>query len=408
MSTHFPSIIFSLRIEIFRFAEHCASVLSNSVITSLNIVEARQKELAVVEGASLSVGVAGACLVIAFWLLHQRSVSARHQARQAVTDDNPTDFVHQPIVDLAQKTMAGAGTLPRRAKQESSSLRPDVFTGTIEEQGIVDSISRLARRGWNKLRRLYHNIRDFRADSFAGNLLNASLHRLGYEKRARPFSDFITFKETQNAAKAAGISVAELIERKHVVGSKTALQQTMEGMASLGVFGGNVDRVCEIGPGSGRYLEQILKRCKPKEYEIYETSQEWRGWLVEGYPVVARKCDGKSLSETETASVDLVQAHKVFPGLPTLMTLSYLREMARVVREGGWIVFDIMTEQCFDAPHLQAWFAANPWEWDWSPRMSAVQYVVDLFGEHGISLTGSFLVPLYPAVTECLVLRKEA
>ena len=406
MSTSIVSTIFFQQFEFFRFAEYCTSVLSNSSIASVSIAGARHRELAVVKDASISVGASVACFGIALWALHHRGLSAGHHVTRVVAQDQ-SDLLHQPIVNLADGTLGGSATLLHWPKQGGTSSRPDEFIGTPEVHDLVDSIARLLRRGWRKLRQLYHKILDFRMDAIAGNLLNASLLRLGYEKRARPFSDFVAFKETLSGAKAAGTSVGEFLERRHVVGSKTALQQTMEGMASLGVFDGNIERVCEIGPGSGRYLEQILKLCKPKEYEIYETSLEWRDWLAKEYPVIARKCEGINLSETETASVDLVQAHKVFPGLPLLTTLSYFREMARVVRDGGWIVFDIMTEQCFDSAHLQAWFDANPWKWDWSPRMCAVHYVLDMFAHLGISFAGSFLIPLHPGVTECLVLRKQ-
>jgi SAM-dependent methyltransferase len=232
------------------------------------------------------------------------------------------------------------------------------------------------------------------------------LRWFGFQQKARPFSDFISFKETTKAAQAAGMSVGEFIESRRTTGAKTALEQTFEGMTALGVFNGTIERVCELGPGSGRYLEKTMAICRSAHYEIYETSGEWRKWLAEKYPVVVKTSDWRSLSATETGSVDLVQAHKVFPGLPTLTTLSYFREMSRVVRSGGWIVFDLMTERCFDSENLQAWFDVNPWDWDWSPRMYAIQYVIDMFEGLGITAVGSFLVPLYPGVTECLVFRR--
>jgi phospholipid N-methyltransferase len=239
-----------------------------------------------------------------------------------------------------------------------------------------------------------------------GSLLENVLRPLGFERKARPFSDFIAFQETQRGAKEAGLPVGDFIERKHLAGDKVPSEQTMDGMAALGVFNEKIERVCELGPGSGRYLEKTRTRCNPASYEIYETSQEWRNWLVEKYGVTARESNGRSLSQTDSASVDLVQAHKLFPGLPLLVTLAYFREMARVVRAGGWIVFDVMTEKCFDAANLQAWFDSDPWEWDWSPRMCACQYTLDTFAQLGISFMGSFQVPLYPAITECFVFRK--
>lgn len=203
------------------------------------------------------------------------------------------------------------------------------------------------------------------------------------------------------------MSVGEFLERKHLLGQQTALEKTMDCLDGLGLFSGPIDRICEVGPGSGRYLAKTIARCHPRHYEIYETSNEWRYWLIKQYGVVARCCDGRTLAETESNSVELVHAHKVFPGLPFLFIASYLREMARVVRSGGWIVFDIMTEACFIREHLDEWFEANPWEWAWAPHMISREYTVSMLGELGIFLVGSFQVPLYPAITECMVFRKE-
>jgi hypothetical protein len=237
-------------------------------------------------------------------------------------------------------------------------------------------------------------------------MLNSMLERLGYKPKPRPFSEFIAFKETLRAAKQAGLSVGDYIDRKHMTGSRSATDLTIDGMSSLGVFDGPLDRVCELGPGSGRYLERTQAKAKPRHYEVYETSAEWRDWLVAQHRVIARRCNGSTLSETPADSIDLVQAHKLFPGLPFLTTASYFLEMARIVKNNGWVVFDIMTEACFSSEHLKAWFAASPWNWDWSPRMVSRDFAVNLFREKGFSFVGSFIVPLFPAVTECMVFRK--
>ena len=239
-------------------------------------------------------------------------------------------------------------------------------------------------------------------------VLGWALRRVGLERKPRPYSDFIAFKQTLKAARAAGLSVSEYIEGRHSVGSRSALDQTMDGLAALGVFNGPIERICEIGPGSGRYLEKTIGRCRPRLYEVYETSKEWRNWLVKQYGVTARPCDGRTLAETESGSVDLVHAHKVFGGLPFLNSVFYFREMARVVRAGGWVVFDIMTEKCFSEEHLDPWFGANPWDWEWSPHLIARDYAVGMFAERGILLAGSFQVPLFPGITECMVFRKSS
>ena len=89
-------------------------------------------------------------------------------------------------------------------------------------------------------------------------MLNSVLKRFGHRRKSRPFTEFISFNETLAAAKAAGVSVGEYIERKHSTGSRSPLDQTMDGLAALGIFNGPIERVCEIGPGSGRYLEKTI------------------------------------------------------------------------------------------------------------------------------------------------------
>ncbi len=239
-------------------------------------------------------------------------------------------------------------------------------------------------------------------------MLNRVLQSIGYKPKPRPFTKFISFKKTIAEASAAGLSVSDYIERKHLVGTRSPLDITIESMASLGVFDTPKQTICEIGPGSGRYMERVIDRCHPQTYEIYETSSEWRHWLVEKYGVIARSCDGHKLSETENDSVDLIQAHKVFPGLRFLLVASYLREMARVSRDGGWIVFDIMTEACFSDQHLNEWFDVDPWKWDWTPGMVGRDFAIKSFGDRGVSFVGSFEVAQYPAITECMVFRKDS
>lgn len=238
-------------------------------------------------------------------------------------------------------------------------------------------------------------------------MLSRVLRRFGYEHKQRPFSEYVAFQETLQAAQDAGLSVSDYIERKHPTGGKTPLEITLDGMKRLGVFNEPIQRVCEIGPGSGRYLEKTIAECHPEQYEIYETSEEWKDWLLARNTLMARECDGNSLAETPSESVDLAQAHKVFPGLPTLVTIRYLDEMARVVRSGGWVVFDAMTENCFEGENLRAWLEAKPWDWDWAPKIFPKAYMIRFLQNRGVSLVGSFEVPLFPAITECFVFRRN-
>jgi hypothetical protein len=241
-------------------------------------------------------------------------------------------------------------------------------------------------------------------------MLDSVLRRFVYQPEARSVSEFLPFKETLKSAKAAGLPLADYLDQKycHHASGPSPTDQTLQGMADFGVFDSPPQTICEIGPGSGRYLERTIARAHPAHYEIYETAEEWRDWLVRQHSVIAKKCDGHTLTETDSASIGLVQAHKVFPALPFLVAASYFREMARVVQPNGWIVFDIITESCLTGPRIQAWVEANVFAWSWSPQLVSRAFVMKFFADYSISLVGNFLVPLYPGVTECLIFRKSS
>lgn len=240
------------------------------------------------------------------------------------------------------------------------------------------------------------------------SMFSSVLRHFGYYQEPRPLTEFIAFKETFESAKNAGLSVGDYIDSKQFSGPRSPTDQTIDAMAAVGVFDGRPQRICEIGPGSGRYLERTIAKCQPPYYEVYETAAEWRDWLVARYGVIARKCDGRTLAATESASMALVQSHKLFPALPLLNTVSYLQEMARVVQDDGWVVFDIITEACFGPHHVKAWLDANPWHWPWAPHLITKDFTLKFFADRGIDFVDSFPVPLYPAITECMVFHKKS
>ena len=218
------------------------------------------------------------------------------------------------------------------------------------------------------------------------------------------YRDYIPLNETIDGATRSGLSVAEYIDVQHNVPGAT--RRTIEQMAEHGVFDGHLSVICEIGPGSGRYLAQTLARCKPTRYEVYETSAEWRDWLTAQYDIVVQPCDGRSLAATPSASVDLVQAHKVLPGQPSLVTCRYFEEMARIVRVGGRVVFDIVTENCFSDDDLTQWYEAGG-GYQHYPCLVPRQFTIDFFARRGFVFTGSFLVPMLPGRTDCMTFRLD-
>ena len=216
------------------------------------------------------------------------------------------------------------------------------------------------------------------------------------------YRDYIPFQQTLNDAHNAGLSVGDFVDSKH---NKGSTQKTIDQMVALGVFQGDVARVCEIGPGTGRYLEKTIPICQPEYYEIYETAAEWENWLVQNHHVTAQPTDGKSLIHTPSGSIDLVQAHKVLPGQPTLTICGYFDEMARVTCTGGKVVFDIVTEECLDEEILKKWISSG-WGYQHYPCLMSKQFTIDFFQRRKFSFDGSFLVPMEPGITECFVFTK--
>jgi hypothetical protein len=217
-------------------------------------------------------------------------------------------------------------------------------------------------------------------------------------------STYIPFKETLTAAERAGMSVGEYIDSTYNVAGSTEL--TIKELVGLGVLHGHVDRVCEVGPGSGRYLEKVTALTTPDHYEVYETATPWANWLAATQRVTVRPTDGKTLASTADASVDLTHAHKVMVVVPFLTICRYLLEMMRVTREGGYVVFDLMTDECLPEDTLQSWIDSDIQSISY-PSFITRQVVVDLFTRRGFDLVGTFFIPMQPGITQYFAFRRR-
>lgn len=237
------------------------------------------------------------------------------------------------------------------------------------------------------------------------NGVNASLRPLGVQLVASRTTDpavkgFIPAKRTIAAARRAGVSVGDYIDQIHAEPGVTGA--TVDAMIKASGLHRPVDRVCEIGPGSGRYSEKVIDALQPRVYEAYETASDWLPYLRRLPAVVTQPCDGRTLASTATASVELVHAHKVFVYLHFMTTFSYLLEMIRVVRPGGTVAFDVVTEDCLDEQTLDTWlkqqavYVATPRAW-----------VVDFMARRGLSLRGNFFRPMTGGRTELLVFNQQ-
>ena len=200
----------------------------------------------------------------------------------------------------------------------------------------------------------------------------------------RPMSDEDVIRE----ARRLGLSVGDYLEQ--LFGRTGRAAGIIARMRDLGAIPDDLQSVCEIGAGSGMYVERVLKLATPTLYEVYEIEANRARFLAAEYPIVVQPTDGETLRSTESGSMQLVHSHGVFVALAFLTSVSYFREIQRVTAPGGYAVFDILCEDCLDGPTVDDWLASNLRY----PSMLAKSYVVDLFERQGFRLVDDFREPL--------------
>ncbi|WP_291846009.1 methyltransferase domain-containing protein [Bradyrhizobium sp.] len=219
-------------------------------------------------------------------------------------------------------------------------------------------------------------------------------------------SSFIPFEQTIIEAKNSGLPLGEYIDARQGIAGAT--QAVIDEMKRLGVFEQPLHTILEIGPGSGRYLERTLRECSPERYEIYETAADWAAYLIRTFPVLSQPTDGTHLRATPASSIDLVQAHKVFSTVTFVTTAGYWCEMDRVLKPGGYLVFDAMTERCLPPATIEAWAGRGIPSHSSYPAAMPSEAIEGFFSARQYRLVGSFLSPMPPGQTELFVFRKSS
>jgi SAM-dependent methyltransferase len=213
-----------------------------------------------------------------------------------------------------------------------------------------------------------------------------------------PRSKFNSVAETTSAAKAKGLSVSQYVAQ--LWDEVGLVEANMARFEAAGAFCKKGGRVVEIGPGTGRYLEQVLNRAIPSEYQIYEIADDWRNWLGGTYPsITVCQTDGRSLAETGTRTADLILSFGVFVYLPLTTSLRYFREIHRAAAPGSFVIFDIISEKTIEGRLLDQWIASGLNY----PTFLSSEYVEEVFEGAGFSLVDSFTSKFGPAVSEFLI-----
>lgn len=198
---------------------------------------------------------------------------------------------------------------------------------------------------------------------------------------------YISTKETVKSAQKEGLSICDYVEKMWNQNGET--QKVIDNMEKLGAFENANPTICEIGAGTGRYMEKVIEKCNPEKYESYETALDWSDWLEKEYPIISQDSDGFSLKATVDKSIDLIHAHGVFVYLPFLDSLRYFKEIDRVINKNTIVVFDCITEDCLDDISLNKWIKSD----DNFLRILPEKYILDSFPSNKYKLISNFFTP---------------
>jgi SAM-dependent methyltransferase len=211
---------------------------------------------------------------------------------------------------------------------------------------------------------------------------------------------FLSARKTIAGARKEHMPVGAYVDKCHA--EPGATEAAVRDMIKIGELTQACEVVCEIGPGTGRYSVEVINALHPRVYEIYETARDWLPVLRQLPNAVIRPADGRTLAATPDGSVDLVHAQKTFVYLEFFAVVSYLEEMVRVVRPGGIVAFDIVTDPCLDEQTIGLW-AKYRTMYHPAPR----DWLVEYLGKRGLQLLGSHFTPLPPGKSELLVFRRS-
>ena len=117
-------------------ATHCSAIMSNCVIASMDVDDARRGESTVIGATAVAGGIAGVFLGIALCSIHRRSLSLPQQLKNALAREQ-VHLAYQPIVNLATGKIVGAEALARWTRPDGVSVSPGDFIKTAEDHGFI-------------------------------------------------------------------------------------------------------------------------------------------------------------------------------------------------------------------------------------------------------------------------------
>lgn len=163
---------------------------------------------------------------------------------------------------------------------------------------------------------------------------------LGYELRDRVLSErpegFVGYLQ---AASAAGMDVNDYEEQR--LGWRLP-RPTLD--AIVFPYLTETSRVCELGPGTGRWSRHVLTQVPRGELHLVDPSP-WmvrflRGYFASAPNVHAHVNDGQSLPFADSGWLDVVFSANTLVELKLGVIYLYARDAARVLKPGGYVIVD--------------------------------------------------------------------
>jgi CDP-glycerol glycerophosphotransferase (TagB/SpsB family)/ubiquinone/menaquinone biosynthesis C-methylase UbiE len=289
----------------------------------------------------------------------------------------------------------------------NSGRGADVAVSKIEELLACKAQTKRPRKQHGLVYSVAYKLINIVADAvsdYIAKLLNAR----GYTFQKTGLG-YIDPKVTVQNARAANLTICDYLEsceadtRKH--GRRNRIIAQME---KRHLFE-SCNVILEIGAGTGMYLEKVIDKSLPNRYEVYETHQGWIKYLKSRYinkescELIFHSADGETLKETVSESCQLVHSHAVFVYIPALNTFSYLREAARVLASGGYLVFDCILESNFGTQETLSWLSGQ-WRF---PVILHKEHVLDFLNRLGLVLVGEFREIYGLSSVDYLVFQKQ-
>ena len=208
--------------------------------------------------------------------------------------------------------------------------------------------------------------------------------KMKYAKPNYKIGGYINAEETITQAKKNQQSICDYLET--LWNQKGATQLVIDNMIACGALQKQCKNILEIGTGSARYLEKIVKETSYTSYQSYEIQKDWADWIRTEYSVESIQSNGYSLHVTTDSSIDLLHAHGVFVYCPFLISMRYFYEMARVVKIDGHIVFDCFDESTMEGDDLISWLNSP----EVYPVLISRKLIINFFNLMGFHLMENF------------------